>query len=167
MDLSVTVRNVRQEALEVKSFELVSIDGTPMPSFTAGSHIDVQVAPGLTRQYSLCNSPSDSARYLIAVKRESASRGGSAGMHERVKQGDALRISAPRNHFALVPNSNWVKPVALPPGRARLATKPAPTGSGVCANTIGILRVACSNGRTVAPEAASITSGASATNSAA
>jgi hypothetical protein len=28
-----------------------------------------------------------------------------------------------------MPYSSWVKPVTLPPGRARLATKPAPTGS--------------------------------------
>ena len=38
-----------------------------------------------------------------------------------------------------------MKPVALPPGRARLSTKPAPTGSGTIANTIGTVRVACSN----------------------
>ena len=43
-----------------------------------------------------------------------------------------------------------MKPVALPPGRARLSTKPAPTGSGTITNTIGTVRVACSNGATVA-----------------
>ena len=43
-------------------------------------------------------------------------------------------------------NSNRVNPVALPPGRAKLATKPAPTGSVTCTNTIGTVRVACSNG---------------------
>ena len=43
-----------------------------------------------------------------------------------------------------------MKPVALPPGRARLSTKPAPTGSTTIANTIGTVRVACSNGATVA-----------------
>ena len=42
-----------------------------------------------------------------------------------------------------------MKPVALPPGRARLSTKPAPTGSATIANTIGTVRVACSNGPTV------------------
>ena len=41
-------------------------------------------------------------------------------------------------------------PVALPPGRARLETKPAPTGSMTITNTIGRVRVACSNGATVA-----------------
>ena len=42
-----------------------------------------------------------------------------------------------------------VKPVALPPGRAKLATKPAPTGSVTTTNTIGTVRVACCNGATV------------------
>jgi hypothetical protein len=36
-----------------------------------------------------------------------------------------------------MPYSNGVKPVILPPGRARLSTYPAPTGSGAFANTIG------------------------------
>ena len=39
-----------------------------------------------------------------------------------------------------------VKPVALAPGRARLSTNPAPTGSGTFVNTIGTKRVACNNG---------------------
>ena len=42
-----------------------------------------------------------------------------------------------------------MKPVALPPGRARLSTKPPPTGSPTIGNTIGTVRVACSNGPTV------------------
>ena len=33
--------------------------------------------------------------------------------------------------------SNMIKPVALPPGRAMLSTKPAPTGSTTTTNTIG------------------------------
>src|SRR2546430_13328334 len=36
-----------------------------------------------------------------------------------------------------------VNPVALPPGRARLSTKPAPTGSVTFTNTIGTGRVDC------------------------
>ncbi len=60
-----------------------------------------------------------------------------------------------------------MKPVALPPGRARLSTKPAPTGSPTTGNTIGTVRVACSNGATVELPWARMTSGASAANSAA
>ena len=44
-----------------------------------------------------------------------------------------------------------MKPVALPPGCARLSTKPAPTGSTVDVNTMGTLLVACSNGPVVVP----------------
>src|SRR5262249_46249753 len=58
-------------------------------------------------------------------------------------------------------------PVALPPGRARLSTKPAATGSATAANTIGTARVVSSNGATAATPFTRMTSGASATNSAA
>ena len=37
---------------------------------------------------------------------------------------------------------NPLKPVTLPPGRPRLATSPAPTGSPTVVNTIGIVMVA-------------------------
>src|SRR6516225_6559278 len=49
------------------------------------------------------------------------------------------------SHFALIPYSNGVNPVTLPPGRARLSTRPAPTGSVTCTNTIGVLRAGCCN----------------------
>lgn len=100
-DIQVTVRRRRDEADGICSFELVHTQGQELPAFTAGAHIDVQVAAGLVRQYSLCNHPDRRDHYRIAVLRESASRGGSAGMHEQVQEGQSLSISAPRNHFAL------------------------------------------------------------------
>jgi len=102
LNLMVRVSRRIEEADGVCSFELVPQDDQVLPAFTAGSHIDVHVGPGLIRQYSLSNDPSERDRYRIAVLRESASRGGSAGMHEAVDAGQVLRISAPRNHFALV-----------------------------------------------------------------
>ncbi|MFT3955686.1 MAG: PDR/VanB family oxidoreductase [Piscinibacter sp.] len=100
---TLTVRVARKtlEAEGIASFELVSVDGTPLPAFAAGSHVDVQLPGGLTRQYSLCNDPAETHRYLIAVLRDAASRGGSAAMHEQVQEGDTLSISTPKNHFAL------------------------------------------------------------------
>jgi len=97
------VRVVRKtvEAHGICSFELASVDGSVLPAFSAGSHIDVQVPGGLTRQYSLCNDPAESHRYLIGVLRDAASRGGSAAMHEQVREGSELAISPPKNHFAL------------------------------------------------------------------
>jgi vanillate O-demethylase ferredoxin subunit len=100
--LEVEVRRRVDEADDICSFELVHPQGEPLPAFTAGAHIDVHVAPQLVRQYSLCNDPTERHRWRIAVLREPASRGGSAGIHERVQAGATLQVSAPRNHFELV-----------------------------------------------------------------
>ncbi len=99
--LQVRVQRKSQEAEGVVALELVSADGRPLPGFGAGSHIDVNLPNGLVRQYSLCNSAAERHRYRIAVLREPTSRGGSAAVHDLVKEGDVLTISAPRNHFAL------------------------------------------------------------------
>ena len=101
------VRVARKDtaALDICLFELVDVDGKALPPFSAGSHIDVQLPNGLIRQYSLCNAPSESHRYLIAVLRDPASRGGSKAMHELVREGSLLRISTPKNHFPLAHES--------------------------------------------------------------
>jgi len=99
--IDVVVRAVRQEAPDVRSYRLVRPDGAGLPAWTPGAHIDVHLDTGLTRPYSLCGSPGDCASYLVAVKREPRSGGGSAAMHERVQAGSRLRISPPRNAFAL------------------------------------------------------------------
>jgi vanillate monooxygenase ferredoxin subunit len=104
MDTSqLTVRVVRKqvEADGICSFELADPDGAPLPPFTAGSHIDVQIPGGFTRQYSLCNHPDERHRYVIAVLNDAQSRGGSRAMHEAVEEGSTLQISAPRNHFPI------------------------------------------------------------------
>ncbi len=98
---SVRVARKTAEAEGICSFELVRTDGQPLPAFAAGSHVDVEVPGGFTRQYSLCNDPAETHRYLIAVLRDAGSRGGSLAMHDRVSEGDVLTISAPKNHFAL------------------------------------------------------------------
>lgn len=101
MTLQLRVRRKTAEAEGICSFELVDPAGAPLPAFTAGAHVDVHVPGGPVRPYSLCNDPADRSHYRIAVLREAASRGGSAGMHERVREGDTLAIGLPRNHFAL------------------------------------------------------------------
>lgn len=90
---------------------------------------------------------------------------GSSSTAARVTFG-AISLSS-SIHFALMPNSNNVNPVALPPGRAKLVTKPEPTASVTCTNTIGTLRVAASRGATTVAPTATMTSGADASNSAA
>jgi vanillate O-demethylase ferredoxin subunit len=99
--ITVKVASKNQEAEDICTFELVDAAGHPLPAFSAGSHIDVSLPNGLTRQYSLCNDPRESHRYLLGVLRDPNSRGGSRTMHECVQAGDTLQISEPRNHFAL------------------------------------------------------------------
>lgn len=89
------------EAADICSFEFAHRAGQPLPSFSAGSHIDLELGRGLVRQYSLCNDPSETHRYVIAVRRERASRGGSRRLHEELKVGDMVPASGPRNHFPL------------------------------------------------------------------
>ena len=99
--LTVRVAKKTLEADGIYAFELTDPLGRRLPAFSAGAHIDVSVGDGLVRQYSLCNDPRERRRYLIAVLRVDGSCGGSAAMHDRVREGDLLEIGAPRNHFVL------------------------------------------------------------------
>lgn len=99
--LTVIVTKKSIETADIASFELAPTDETVLPVFTAGSHIDVHIDGGYVRQYSLCNAPEERHRYLLGVLKEQHGSGGSAAMHEGVKEGDLLQISPPRNTFHL------------------------------------------------------------------
>jgi ferredoxin-NADP reductase len=99
--LTVRVARISRQTPEILAFELTHPWGRALPSYEAGAHIDVHMPGGFSRQYSLARAPSGTGGYVIGVKREHASRGGSASMHERVREGDLLAISAPRNTFPL------------------------------------------------------------------
>lgn len=103
MSAWIETRVTRKEpaAEGIASFELRRPDGGLLPAFTAGSHVDVELPGALVRQYSLCNRPGERERYEIGVLLEPNGRGGSRSAHERLAVGSRLRISEPRNHFAL------------------------------------------------------------------
>ena len=100
--IDVIVRRRTVEAEGINSYELVSRNGDKLPGFSAGAHIHVYLENGLTRQYSLCHPCADPASYVIAVNRETESRGGSAHIHQHWQLDSAVRISPPANHFPLV-----------------------------------------------------------------
>ena len=104
--LKVNVTRKAQEAEGICSFELCAVDGGALPAFKAGAHIDIHIADGLTRQYSLCNDPLERHRYLISVLKDPISRGGSRAMHEQIRSGQTLSISPPRNLFPLERSAN-------------------------------------------------------------
>jgi vanillate O-demethylase ferredoxin subunit len=101
----VRVKSITQEAEGIHTFVLVPLPGKDLPRFTAGSHIDVHMRAGLVRSYSLVNSCADRNSYVLGVARCVDSRGGSNYMFDEVRVGQTLKISAPRNNFALDENA--------------------------------------------------------------
>jgi vanillate O-demethylase ferredoxin subunit len=87
-------------ARDILSFEFADPAGAALPAFSAGAHIDVMPADGIVRQYSLCNDPRETHRYVLGVLHDPSSRGGSTAMHA-LREGALLDISEPRNHFPL------------------------------------------------------------------
>ena len=103
---SITVDVVAVEQLTplIKRFTLALPDGAPLPSFSGGAHVLVSMQDGEQwhhNAYSLLSSPHDTRQYQIAVRREEASRGGSALMHDKVAVGTRLAIGTPANLFEL------------------------------------------------------------------
>ncbi|MDZ3991436.1 Carnitine monooxygenase reductase subunit [Pseudomonas sp. Teo4] len=99
--LNVVVRKREIQGDDVVVLDLERVDGEWLPAFDAGAHVDIHIADGLVRQYSLCGDPADSSVYRLGVLKDPASRGGSVGVHETLLEGRELQISAPRNLFPL------------------------------------------------------------------
>ncbi len=78
MPLRVTRNDKIADGIHMLEFR--DAGGQPLPEFSAGAHIAIQVPNGLLRKYSLCNDPAERDRYLVAVKRETNGRGGSANL---------------------------------------------------------------------------------------
>lgn len=100
--LTLSVTQCRDVATDIREFTLARPDGAPLPAFTPGAHITVETPGGAMRRYSLLNDGDCPETYVIAVKREATSRGGSASMHERACVGTTLHADPPENEFELV-----------------------------------------------------------------
>jgi len=94
----------RKEAVSDGVVRLTLADalGGDLPRWSPGAHVDLLLRPDLVRQYSLCGDTEDRSRLQVAVLREPDGRGGSAYVHDELREGDALRIRGPRNNFPLV-----------------------------------------------------------------
>ena len=100
-DIPVEITRAEEIADGIHLFEMRRKDGSELPPFTAGSHINLRVPNGLVRKYSLCSDPADRSHYRVAIKREDNGRGGSVYLIDNTKVGDEWMISAPDNAFAL------------------------------------------------------------------
>ena len=106
--LTLRVADVTPLTPLVKRFRFVSPDGSPLPRFSGGAHLVVEMPEGeriRRNSYSLVSDPFDDSGYEIAVRREDNGRGGSRYMHERVTPGMDLRVATPANFFAIEPTA--------------------------------------------------------------
>lgn len=102
--LDVTVANRTDVATDIIGLELTSTDGTPLPAYDAGAHVDVYVKSGLIRQYSLTGDPADRSKYRLGILLDPKSRGGSTAIHTGFKAGQQIKIGRPRNNFPMGEN---------------------------------------------------------------
>lgn len=102
------VRELVAETPSIVSIRLESLDGSLLPRWEPGAHIDVQLLTRHERQYSLCGDPADLTAYRIAVRREPRSRGGSHYIHGFLRVGSRVWVRPPRNLFALSDASSYL-----------------------------------------------------------
>lgn len=103
--IPVRIRQARLEAEGVVSLDFEPLAGA-LPGWSAGAHIDVVLPSGTIRQYSLCGAVG-ADNFRIAVLRQENGRGGSREVHDNLRVGQVVEISAPRNTFALEPAERY------------------------------------------------------------
>jgi len=105
----VVVRARRRAAEAVDLFDLAAADGTPLPAWEPGAHIDLLLPADEERQYSLVAGAPDGL-WRIAVLREAAGRGGSIWIHNSLAVGKELEARGPRNlfHFSASPGTPYL-----------------------------------------------------------
>ena len=106
-NLTLRLRRITWEAEGVISLELAALDGTALPAFTPGAHIDLHLPDGQIRQYSLCGDPADRSLYRIGVKAV-ANGNVSRSIHRELRVGTLLTVSSPRNNFELLASPNYL-----------------------------------------------------------
>jgi ferredoxin-NADP reductase len=99
--LKLAIRSVHSPADRVVSIELGASDGSPLPGWAPGAHIDLYLPSGLVRSYSLHGDPRDRGSYHIAVLKVENGRGGSAEVHRVAAPRTELPASVPLNSFEM------------------------------------------------------------------
>ena len=100
--IDVRVAAIETVARDTNVYAFERPDGARLPAYKPGAHIDIHLPNGLIRQFSLLNPDDNPERYVVAIKLDAASRGGSRYIFDDLRIGHALKISAPRNNFPLV-----------------------------------------------------------------
>jgi tetrachlorobenzoquinone reductase len=106
--IAARLTDIQTVARDTNLYTFARTDGAPLPAYKPGAHIDLHLHNGLVRQFSLVVPDANPQRYVVGVKRDENSRGGSRYIVEQMKVGDEIKISAPRNTFPLVADAEHV-----------------------------------------------------------
>ncbi len=101
----VVLTNIRLAARDTNLYTFERRDGEALPAAEAGAHLGLHLPGGIERQYSLVVADPRPRSYIVGVKKDVASRGGSKWIHENLRVGTTLIIDAPRNNFPLNENA--------------------------------------------------------------
>jgi len=92
----------------VVALTLREVDGTPLPPWEPGAHVDLILDQAATRQYSLCGDPRDQHEWRLGILRDANGSGGSLYVHDQLKTGDLVRVRGPRNNFPLIDSPRYL-----------------------------------------------------------
>ena len=101
LTLTVTDRRIVAHDQNVVALTLAAADGSDLPPWHPGAHLDIGLPSGRVRQYSLCGETGLRNSYRIAVRRIPGGGGGSVEVHDALPVGSTVRTSGPRNAFPL------------------------------------------------------------------
>lgn len=101
MTLVVTDRRIVARDRNVVALTFGAVDGTDLPAWQPGCHLDFHLPSGRRRQYSLCGDPADRAHYTVAVRAVPDGGGGSLEMHA-LEPESTVTVRGPRNGFPFV-----------------------------------------------------------------
>lgn len=102
------VTHVERLADDVVGITLADPEDLELEKWKPGAHLELTLPSGRIRHYSLIGDPGNLSSYRIAVLKDAQGRGGSKEIHEQLRTGHILDVSAPRNHFPLIDAKNYL-----------------------------------------------------------
>lgn len=99
----ITRIHVLHEPDGIRSVHLGHPQGTALPVWEPGAHIDLWSREAHSAKFSLCSDPRDRDHWRIAVARVPDSTGASRFVHEELEVGSMVSVSRPANSFAMRP----------------------------------------------------------------
>lgn len=108
LETVVRVEGKRHVSDGVVALTLSHVEGHSLPRWEPGAHVDLVIEGVHTRQYSLSGDPADTRTFRLGILRDAAGSGASLYVHDRLQQGDIVRVRGPRNNFPLVESPKYL-----------------------------------------------------------